>query len=122
MKSKRARMSVTSEATKLIQEGYSMSKPEVRPMRNEMKHTPTPWTLQKFSSGYEIDGANGREVLTMWSNTEDADSDAAFIVRAVNAHEELLSLVQAITEGVEMNSEFIRACEQAIARAEGRMK
>jgi hypothetical protein len=70
---------------------------------NAVSHTPTPWT--------ELPGYN-----------QFKESDRAFIVRAVNCHEELLAVCKALI-GPTKNVPFMRVVEmakQAIAKAEGK--
>lgn len=68
----------------------------------ETPHTPTPWT-QGFTSR-DVAFVNGGHVVVckcdVGSNTAEADprANAAFIVRAVNAHESLVAALQDILE------------------------
>jgi hypothetical protein len=93
------------------------------------EHTPTPWKW----CGNDLDGANYAEVMGLdvecgralcYGGTVKlniSDEDRAFIVRAVNAHEDLLEALREAEEfvvgldGAQMIWEKIRA---AIARAE----
>lgn len=56
------------------------------------EHTPTPWK-RKWNLN-TIEGANGLTVCDLRSNTEDADADAAFIVRAVNNFERAIKYLE----------------------------
>lgn len=82
----------------------------------ETKHTPTPWTFKWGIYG---------EAFTLIRNEQDYDpyihvreeADAAFIVRAVNAYEELLG----IAKSIESHCNCGQSCPryQAIAKAQG---
>jgi hypothetical protein len=98
------------------------------------EHTPTPWTLNKY----------GKPVATThdfmgipWSGSSsespEAKANTTFIVRAVNAHEELVSLLdksaQAAHVAWQHSSPTYRTCNltqecqdatRAIAKAEGK--
>lgn len=61
-------------------------------------HTPTPWSAE-FSGGRGawIKGANSEWSALACGDTDDsANHNAAFIVRAVNAHEELVAALKQI--------------------------
>lgn len=85
----------------------------------KVKHTPTPWTIK----GYEIVNKDG------WiaSVNQDKPEDAAYIVRAVNCHEELIRLLyvcrgftQALTQGNHEGANILhKEITEAIAKAEG---
>jgi hypothetical protein len=59
----------------------------------ETKHTPTPWTIKKESGSYTIYGANGDSIANdeMYYPSAPLFKDAAFIVRACNAHDDLVA-------------------------------
>ena len=86
------------------------------------KPTPTPWRYQgELSMGlmsypiYTESGKYGHPA------TATSEQDAAFIVRAVNAHEELLQLCKwSLSCMLHDNTSLKRDLEQAITRAEGR--
>lgn len=103
------------------------------------QHTPTPWKVitDNACSGMfsEIIGSNRRFVIKEkeyeglhWENKE----DAAFIVRAVNSHEDLLSITQVMLDWLTNKQnlkpselgrhlETLRTLtEKAIAKAEGK--
>ena len=68
------------------------------------KHTPTPWSYQHKSDAYThiIRGPNNRFICQFHQSTDDTTkANAAFIVRACNAHDQL-----------------VEALELALARAE----
>ena len=68
------------------------------------EHTPTPWHIEPYYAlgpEQEIVGSNGEPICTVLGSkdfTEDTEGwiepDAAFIVRAVNCHEELVEALE----------------------------
>ena len=90
-------------------------------------HTPLPWK----SDGSYIIGSNNLSVAkaTIYKGTnevkdieneEKARANAAFIVRAVNAHEELLSCLKEIYEWTDYkNTDWAKRSAQAIAKSGG---
>lgn len=84
-------------------------------------HTPTPWEVLTDNASIRIMGANDLTIASIVSRTEDADADAAFIVKCVNAHEKLLAALQEIKSALhdELPKKAMRIAEQAIAAAEG---
>ena len=69
------------------------------------KPTPTPWAIFKAGIGEE----NGDGIASLWREGEEREANAALIVRAVNAHDELVKrlgeLIDAVDTGnAEMNS------------------
>jgi len=70
-----------------------------------MKHTPTPWQLVKPESQYGNQAVKvnirGNMLLIAsisWIEGEDGKANAAFIVQACNAHDELLEAVKMVIE------------------------
>lgn len=98
----------------------------------ETKHTPTPWEVSAVNEngivGKQWDGSVtplAIPVIPAWhenrrKGSEEADANAAFIVRAVNAHEELLKLVQRADKYIHMNNGPDEDCDycRAIKKAE----
>lgn len=93
------------------------------------KHTPTPWKAaspQVFMgvTCVWIHGANGPVLKIEGSLKESVLADAAFIVRAVNAHEALLAALKDLLHQIETNGErrefVVGDAVQAIAKAEGK--
>ncbi len=72
-------------------------------------HTPSPWEIGLL--GY-LRGPNNENILENPAN-------AAYIVRAVNAHEELVDLVKQALEQGNMPIEWDRLAEEVMARVEG---
>lgn len=91
-----------------------------------MTHTPTPWKIKEIRSNkaptaYYICAEQQTTIAAMNGPCDlymNRQHDAAFIVTACNAHEALLEIAAAITEGVEINPVFIKSCKAAIALAE----
>lgn len=59
-------------------------------MTTSQQHTPTPWTVS-LADGKAIGQTDSGDELVYANSRE----DAAFIVRAVNAHEELVAALRA---------------------------
>jgi len=86
-----------------------------------MQHSPTPWTCDDS----EILDANGVEVAdTWWGDTgrERRVADAAFIARACNAHDELVSALQDFRDDLFnlKNSDDLQHIRNWLGLAEGR--
>lgn len=89
------------------------------------KHTPTPWSyLPHYGSNViykmQLDIKKGPHKGIARTIK---DTDAAFIVRAVNCHEELLRLLKVCLEEMLADGwshESLEDVEQAIAKAEGK--
>ncbi len=90
-------------------------------------HTPTPWSIGQFDQ-VSIDGKGTADSICVkgfsLSHSPEAKANAAFIVRAVNSHEEL---VQALVTVVHMlKQESVPSVHQTdqweslIAKAEGK--
>lgn len=60
------------------------------------QHTPTPW----FTTGGDLIQAKdaGCALLRMMSASQEKEANAAFIVKAVNNHEELLSILSELID------------------------
>lgn len=92
------------------------------------KHTPTPWHLD--NEGRTVVGADGIQICTPHGlRNPQPFVNAAFIVRAVNMHEELLavskSLIAFLQEPMHKRAEtelegIVLRMHKAIAKAEGR--
>ena len=95
-------------------------------------HTPTPWTMMDFDHGTAIIYDKEQTVVIPKLTNK---ANAAFIVRAVNAHEEMLSALKemrtryARLEGLyaekagityDCPNGTIKLANRAIAKAEGR--
>lgn len=66
------------------------------------KHTPTPWIMQKgYMGGFVVttaDQGRNEDFITGTSGDEAyvSEANAAFIVRACNAHDELVAIIEKI--------------------------
>lgn len=105
--------------THLLSNGYC-------PVHWKPQHTPTPWVCY-LSTVYKperddldssLDAIDQEKIVCSVINTP----DAAFIVKAVNCHEELLTALKMAIDRPKVlpSKEFIEACKQAIAKAEGK--
>jgi hypothetical protein len=90
---------------------------------NEVMHTPTPWMVIQNDGAYvkedqfakfRIDTApeSGRDVAVALVITDtpelDNEANAAFIVRAVNAHDDLVAALEAAATVIEEAANIIR--------------
>ncbi len=99
-------------------------------------HTPTPWKAMPCRNGWHVVTEQNRFVANCTDSTgkDDITSEpnAAFIVRAVNAHEELMKVARGVVlnghtrPGDCHSDDYMGMCvcgydqaEKAIARAEG---
>lgn len=89
----------------------------MKPTINPAQHTPTPDLITMLQ----------KMVLSSWAN----EDDRAFIVRAVNSHEELLEAIHSLTKEIDLKKLNIRkdfslinayACAlKTLAKAEGKI-
>lgn len=76
-----------------------------------MSHTPTPWIAGKYG---ELRSPDGRQVevyglqiaQVMSSPTEEDRANAALIVKAVNAHDDLVEALKRVTEHLQTMIEY----------------
>ena len=99
------------------------------PPRNSATHTPTPWRFKEYGDVLEVQGIHDGVWATiaafrfadlgLWQR-----ANAALIVRAVNAHDKLLSALKGLLEtdhtDTLLMADAIDAAKAAIAKAEGR--
>lgn len=107
-------------------------------MKTKPQHTPTPWKVMHNEIGLEWNIEAGNELIAVLvpKNQRNLDN-AAFIVRAVNSHEALLSALKNIRSNIEALPEIIKRgavlvgdwetvesmkifADEAIAQAEGK--
>lgn len=96
-------------------------------MKNEIQHTPTPWKIEIEEEGYI--SIIGSRVNQVWGNQvaltpmkKEDKSNAEFIVRAVNSHEELLAAAKWALATMKNHSTSVKvALENAIFKAEARL-
>lgn len=100
------------------------------------KHTPTPWSMEddnfsesRFivsdSNGYHIGIADMLPIVKKWDHfvaldRETIKANAAFIVRAVNSHEELLACLKSCRLTMNTAGMPVGHIDNAIASAEGK--
>ena len=90
-----------------------------------VRHTPIPWRAKRDDEGWwNVIGHDSALICELWGQENSAD--AAFIVRVVNCHEELLQALKLWDEGCR-NGLNLPDCQcygcitsRAIAKAEGR--
>lgn len=100
-----------------------------------MKHTPTPWELN-INSRYPIYSQHTREdvrhicsiVQNETTTAEEKDANLEFIVRACNAHDELVAALKECTEalqaelGLDERYKIEAIQDEALERAEQLLK
>lgn len=104
----------------------------------EPKHTPTPWNVEKITGNKETIfwlQANGSNIFTSANSATiyagEDEANAAFIVRAVNSHDEMIASLKDILSRFKSciadgNGELsgdapaIKTAETLIAKAEGK--
>lgn len=91
-------------------------------MKTKVMHTPTPWKVDKNGPRNNI--RDSEDCIIAHANTyyKEFESNAAFIVRSVNSHEELLDklkkMVKVFTSGNSSQHEVRLLAIEAIAKAE----
>lgn len=96
------------------------------PKAIEGKHTPTPWSLLPARTLINIKGPSSEQIGQIPTSDE---ANAAFIVKAVNCHEELLeackealsalNIINKLTEGpMAMPTPQMQRLQEVIATAE----
>lgn len=100
---------------------------ETMKTKPEVQHTPTPWKLAESShsrvsfivsdKGYAIGDVDVSSVTP-----EEAEANAAFIVRVVNCHEELVGWIKQFIEdfGDDLKTPVRLHAKKLLAKAEGR--
>jgi hypothetical protein len=81
-----------------------------------MTHTPTPWAISPGTDSPDIKSETGDYVVsTGWSGYggeaiagEMSEEDAAFIVKAVNAHDKLVEALREVSDGDWNNVSWVR--------------
>lgn len=70
-------------------------------LMSESKHTPGPWKLAPMAHGHSVHIEGGKDTETIasaWATkNEQAIANAEFIVRACNAHDDMLAALIALT-------------------------
>lgn len=88
-----------------------------------MTHTPTPWNWHGpyMTGAYKVSAMDAEDKLALRLYVEpssNAEADAKFIVRACNAHDELVAALRCIDAALNQNKTFPADVE--LARAECR--
>jgi hypothetical protein len=60
---------------------------------NESNHTPTPWNVRTDANEFALIGKGPTYIGFIEKDRHEAEANAAFIVRAVNCHDELVAMV-----------------------------
>ena len=76
------------------------------------EHTPTPWKVD----GASVRGAGGEWLFDEWF----VPANAEFIVRAVNAHDDLVSMLKEASLYVQSSSDCYARIRTTLDKAEGR--
>lgn len=90
----------------------------------KMTHTPTPWEIAHYEGGLLeglnfIRSADGEEICSINDASEKAKANAAYIVRAVNAHEEMLLVLKELQRTIDKDHFYADRINEAIAKATG---
>lgn len=92
-------------------------------MNTEQPHTPTPWHIDDRKQ-YGRD-AKGKILFVTYDGDED-EANAAFIVRAVNAHEDLIHAVENLlwkaNQNQRLSNDDINMAAYALAKAKGAVR
>ena len=88
--------------------------------KQETQHTPTPWAFD----GYSITDESGKTVSNVFESgaisVAEQCANARMIVRAVNAHADLVAALELIHANAAESPEWIRArIAPALAKAKG---
>lgn len=90
-------------------------------------NTPTPWSLNRAESGaiWNIGDSENDIALCMQIKGDDIkqsirSANAAFIVRAVNSHEELLLVAKGFRAYLKIDGTDSKELNEIIAKAEGK--
>jgi len=86
------------------EEFMRMCKPQQAKRESVSDHTPTPWKVRMYGEKNRWASFQGPDEMAIGDTNvsarspEEALANAAFIIRAVNAHEELVEALKKITE------------------------
>lgn len=92
----------------------------------EHRHTATPWRVFLYG-GVQIGHVDGAAICSMWGDKAEGEANAAFIVKAVNCHDELVNALKAARPFLAISDDQrasgrLKLVEAAIAKAEGSSK
>lgn len=79
--------------------------------------SPLPWTTNIDSEGHLDISPDGGDMVCDLKNCRDAEANAAFIVTAVNAHRELVSVLNLIVSDLPANRDWLNPDWENQARA-----
>lgn len=129
MKTRKAGCNEVLANGNICENTHSLSNGKCSVHWNEVKHTPTPWKASlrfqnNLPNDYVItDGKWGGIAIA----SSDNEANAAFIVRAVNSHEELLTALKIAVFELSVKSgdknrikNAVDRAKQAIIKAEGK--
>jgi hypothetical protein len=77
------------------------------------QHTPTPWEIEAISGDLVLAAVGDECVIAYLPPNPNRAANAAFIVRACNAHEQLVEALQAAVQQAEAeHAASMRACDR----------
>ncbi|HYD06525.1 MAG TPA: hypothetical protein VEC60_12410 [Reyranella sp.] len=88
---------------------------------SEVKHTPTPWVRSGNLLHVGTSTRAKNRIAATFRYDDNADANAAFIVKAVNAHDELVAALTRIRDfdrDVTGGPEMVAIARAALAKAE----
>lgn len=90
-------------------------------MKDDQKHTPTPWVKQANADSYtHIIRTEDGKFIVQFSQTDEGRANAEFAVRACNAHDKLGEALSNLLDCVDGNyREVADECRAALAFARG---
>jgi hypothetical protein len=73
------------------------------------EHTPTPWQVTEHDNGLVVRTTDlaGRPIASLWLNGESPQVNAAFIVKAVNNHDELTRAVDVLEANARVQAKLL---------------
>ncbi len=80
------------------------------------KHTPTPWVNELSADGSIRQEETGRSICEFPYDWPEDKFNAAFIVRACNAHDELVAALESIAEGCSFPADDVQKAIRDRAR------
>lgn len=89
--------------------------------QKEVKHTPTPWKVKNYNGNnkFRIVGADDSAITNLTGQyLGEEKTNAQFIVKAVNCHDDLVEALKTVLNGTEfMTDEDFINVRQALAKA-----
>ena len=65
------------------------------------EHTPTPWAANEWATGWTVSAPDSHYSVCHLAGCNNAAENAAFIVRAVNTHDELVARLEQALQYIE---------------------